>query len=182
MAEEDEERDAGDEGGGGGEEAGSGGSGGKKKLLLIIFVVLLLVIGGLAGAYFTGLLDPVMAMITGKPHGEASETAAGPEGPSVFYELPALTVNLNSGAARKARFIKIQVSLELEKETDKPIVEAVIARVMDNFNVYLRELRVEDLSGSAGMYRLREELLARIRVAVAPAKVRDILFKEMLIQ
>ena len=32
------------------------------------------------------------------------------------------------------------------------------------------------------MYRLREELLARIRAAVAPVRVRDILFKEMLIQ
>ena len=58
----------------------------------------------------------------------------------------------------------------------------MIARVMDNFNVYLRELRIEDFSGSAGMYRLREELLIRIQAAVAPVKVRDILFKEMLIQ
>jgi len=153
---------------------------GKKKLLIIIAVVLLLVLGGLAGAYFTGLLDPVLAMIVGEQ--EASgETVEGESGPSVFYELPSLTVNLNT-AGRKARFIKIQVSLELELETDKPKVEAVIARVMDNFNVYLRELRIEDLSGSAGIYRLREELLIRIRAAVAPVKVRDILFKEMLIQ
>ena len=119
-------------------------------------------------------------MIVGeKDH--TQEVVEGESGPSVFYELPALTVNLNT-AGRKARFIKIQVSLELENEEDKPKVEAVIARVMDNFNVYLRELRIEDLNGSAGMYRLREELLTRIRAAVAPVRVRDILFKEMLIQ
>lgn len=178
MAEEDEEDGSGaDEGGGG--EAGSS-SGGKKKLLLIIIIVILLVVGGLAGAYFTGLLDPVVKMITGgaDDHHAAVE---GEAGPSVFYELPSMTVNLNSGG-RKARFIKMQVSLELGSEEDKPKVEAVIARVMDNFNVYLRELRVEDLNGSAGMYRLREELLTRIRAAVAPVKVRDILFREMLIQ
>ncbi len=179
MAEE-EEVDAADEQGGG--DANAVGGGGKKKLVIIVAVVLLLVIGGIAGAYFTGLLDPVIKMITGKAPGDAAQgTEGGQTGPSVFYELPALTVNLNTGG-RKARFIKIQVSLELEKAEDKPIIEGVIARVMDNFNVYLRELRVEDLSGSAGMYRLREELLARIRVAVSPAKVRDILFKEMLIQ
>ncbi len=178
MAEEDEDDDMEEEGGG--DEAPPPSSGGKKKLLIIIIVVILLVLGGLAGAYFTGLLDPVIKMIVGDGD-VASETVEGETGPSVFYELPALTVNLNT-AGRKARFIKIQVSLELELEEDKPKVEAVIARVMDNFNVYLRELRIEDLDGSAGMYRLREELLARIRAAVAPVKVRDILFKEMLIQ
>lgn len=178
MAEEDLE----DDGDGGGGEAGAqdAQSGGKKKLLIIIIVAILLVVGGLAGAYFTGLLDPVIEMIVGDPS-EHEPTVEGETGPSVFYELPALTVNLNTGG-RQARFIKIQVSLELENEADKPKVEAVIARVMDNFNVYLRELRIEDLNGSAGVYRLREELLTRIRSAVAPVKVRDILFKEMLIQ
>ncbi len=176
MAEDDDmEADGGD-----GDDMDAAPPKGKKKLLIIIIVVLLLVLGGLAGAYFTGLLDPVLAMVAGEQE-NTSETAEGDSGPSVFYELPSLTVNLNT-AGRKARFIKIQVSLELALETDKPKVEAVIARVMDNFNVYLRELRIEDLSGSAGMYRLREELLIRIRAAVAPVRVRDILFKEMLIQ
>jgi len=45
-----------------------------------------------------------------------------------------------------------------------------------------RELRIEDLQGSAGMYRLREELLRRVRAATAPAQVKDVLFKEMLVQ
>lgn len=175
MAEEDAEDGMNDEGGG---DEGAP-SGGKKKLLIIIIVVILLVVGGVAGAYFTGLLDPVVKMIIGD--GSSSEAVEGEAGPSVFYELPALTVNLNTGG-RQARFIKIQVSLELAREEDKPRVEAVIARVMDNFNVYLRELRIEDLSGSAGVYRLREELLTRIRASVAPVQVRDILFKEMLIQ
>lgn len=176
MADDDDMEADGDDG----EGMDAAPSKGKKKLLIIIAVVLLLVLGGLAGAYFTGLLDPVLAMIVGEQE-TSGETVEGESGPSVFYELPSLTVNLNT-AGRKARFIKIQVSLELELETDKPKVEAVIARVMDNFNVYLRELRIEDLSGSAGIYRLREELLIRIRAAVAPVKVRDILFKEMLIQ
>lgn len=178
MAEEDEDEDIEAEEG---EDDESAPSGGKKKLLIIVVVVILLVTGGLAGAYFTGLLDPVIAMLLGGDQAPAGETVEGESGPSVFYELPALTVNLNT-AGRKARFIKIQVSLELVAEEDKPKVEAVIARVMDNFNVYLRELRIEDLGGSAGMYRLREELLSRIRAAVAPVKVRDILFREMLIQ
>ena len=55
-------------------------------------------------------------------------------------------------------------------------------RVIDNFQTYLRELRLDDLKGSAGMYRLREELLVRVNAAAAPAKIKDVLFKEMLVQ
>jgi len=55
-------------------------------------------------------------------------------------------------------------------------------RIIDNFQVYLRELRLEDLRGSAGMYRLREELLTRVVAAAQPVRVKDVLFKEMLIQ
>ena len=40
-----------------------------------------------------------------------------------------------------------------------PRIEAVMPRIVDNFQIYLRELRLEDLRGSAGIYRLREELL-----------------------
>ena len=100
---------------------------------------------------------------------------------AVFYELPEMLVNLNS-KGRKASYLKISVNLELENPEDIPRIEAVMPRIVDKFQIYLRELRIEDLSGSAGVYRLREELLRRVTAAAAPAKVKDILFKEMLIQ
>ncbi|MEW5703015.1 MAG: flagellar basal body-associated FliL family protein [Pseudomonadota bacterium] len=113
-----------------------------------------------------------------------AEKTAGesePLKPAVFYEVPEILVNLNA-KGRKASYLKISVSLELESSNDIPQIEAVLPRIVDKFQVYLRELRVEDLSGSAGMYRLREELLRRVVIAAEPAKVKDILFKEMLIQ
>jgi len=55
-------------------------------------------------------------------------------------------------------------------------------RVVDQFQGYLRELRIDDLKGSAGVIRLKEELLRRINVATAPYHVRDVLLKEMIIQ
>ena len=45
-----------------------------------------------------------------------------------------------------------------------------------------RELRKEDLNGSQGVFRLKEELLMRINSSAAPIKVNDVLFKEMLVQ
>jgi len=153
--------------------------GGKKKLFIVIGLALLLVIGGAAAAYFTGLLQPVIDMISGgKPKQEES---VGIAQDAIFYDLPELLVNLST-AGRKSTFLKIRISLELESPEDVAKIESVMPRIIDNFQVYLRELRVEDLKGSAGMYRLREELLKRVGGAVAPSKINDVLFKEMLVQ
>jgi len=153
--------------------------GGKKKLI-IIAVVLLLAIGGIAAAYFTGLLQPIIELITGEEATKEEEEEVDKEN-AVFFPLEELIVNLNAGG-RKSTFLKIRISLELADGEDISRIESVMPRIMDNFQVYLRELRIEDLKGSAGMYRLREELLTRVNAAAAPAKIRDVLFKEMLVQ
>ena len=155
--------------------------GGKKKLI-IIAVVLLLAIGGIAAAYFTGLLQPIIELITGEEATEEEEEEKKVDKENaVFFPLEELIVNLNTGG-RNSTFLKIRVILELADGEDISRIESVMPRIMDNFQVYLRELRIEDLKGSAGMYRLREELLTRVNAAAAPAKIRDVLFKEMLVQ
>ena len=178
MADDDELDDEDGEEGEDGDEESSGGS--KKKLLIIIGLALLLVVGGTAAAYFTGLLQPVIDMIAGDG-GQSADGEPGMAQDATFHDLPELLVNLNT-TGRKASFLKIKISLELEKVEDVPRIEAVMPKIIDNFQVYLRELRVEDLKGSAGMYRLREELLKRVGAAVAPTKIKDVLFKEMLVQ
>jgi len=163
---------------------GSSAKGGKKKLLIIVGIALLLVVGGFAAAYFTGLMDTLIGMIGG-PTEEVSGEEEGEEGiisdNTVFLDLEDMLVNLNTGG-RKATYLKIRISLEIENAEDIPKVEKRMPRIIDNFQVYLRELRVEDLKGSAGMYRLREELLTRVNTATFPAKVNDVLFREMLVQ
>ncbi|MTJ82617.1 MAG: flagellar basal body protein FliL [Telmatospirillum sp.] len=164
------------------EASSSGQEGGSKKkrlILILVVVAILAVVGVAAGLYFSGLLDPLL-------HSSKTERHAEEEKPkevhaAVFYDLPEILVNLNS-AGRKQNFLKIRISLELDSPLDVSKVEAVMPRIIDNFQVYLRELRIEDLQGSAGMLRLREELLTRVNNAVKPAKVNDVLFKEMLVQ
>src|SRR3546814_10609352 len=90
-----------------------------------------------------------------------------------------MLVSLN-GRGRKPSFLKLRVSLELEKATDQARIQAVMPRIIDNFQVFLRELRIEELQGSQGLYRVKEELLARVNAAAYPTKVKDVLFKEML--
>lgn len=164
---------------------------GKKKLIMIALPILLLVGGG-AGAWFSGLVGSSPPEPTGE-HGEevaaddghvALDDHGNPipgGGGTAYYELPQMLVNLST-SGRRTSFLKIVVSLELTSEADKAALEAALPRIVDNFQVYLRELRVEDLRGSAGLYRLREELLFRVNTAVTPARVTDVLFKEMLVQ
>jgi flagellar protein FliL len=154
------------------------------KKLLTIILPLLLLIGGGAGAYFSGLLDGLL----GKKHDDhveapAHDDHAPPGGPQqiVFMDLQEMLVNLQS-TGRKQSFLKIKVSLELNGPLDQQRIEQVMPRIVDSFQVYLRELRIEDLQGAAGMHLLREELLTRVNASAKPVKVNDVLFREMLIQ
>jgi flagellar FliL protein len=61
-------------------------------------------------------------------------------------------------------------------------IQPVMPRITDTFQTYLRELRPTDLDGSAGLYRLKEELTRRVNAAIAPNKVNAVLFKEIVVQ
>ncbi len=149
---------------------------GKKLVLFIVLPFLLIGTAG-GGIYASGLLDSLLGI-----EEQDGELMAGEElGPSVYYEVPEMLVNLNT-SGRKVGYLKISVSLEVGSEEDFARLDAVLPRIVDDFQVYLRELRVEDLRGSAGLQRLREELFMRVSNAAAPTVVRDVLFREMLIQ
>jgi flagellar protein FliL len=146
-----------------------------KKIVLFFVLPVLLLAGGGAGVMMSGLLDG------DAPDKKATHASQPSETKTIFYDLPEMLVNLNS-TGRRPNFLKIQVSLELTSDAAVENLKVLSPRIVDNFQVYLRELRVEDLRGSAGIYRLREELLARVNSAVRPTKVKDVLFKEMLVQ
>jgi flagellar FliL protein len=146
-----------------------------KKMLMIAVPALLLVIGGGgAGAYF--LLGKKSSAETAK----AEEVPLTP--PKVaFSDMADILVNIQSSDGTPA-YLKLGVSLEMEDEEQKKAMEPLMPRVTDQFQAYLRELRLDDLKGSAGVLRLKEELLRRVNVAAAPYHVRDVLLKEMIVQ
>lgn len=144
---------------------------GKRAIVIIAAVVgLLVLVGGGGAAYF--LLFAKKQEVEVKPE---------PPKVTVFYDLPDILVNLNS-TGRQASYLKLKVALEHNDPLSTPKLNELLPRVVDNFQIYLRELRPDDLVGSAGLYRLKEELLIRVNQAVAPLKINDVLFKEMLIQ
>jgi flagellar protein FliL len=150
-----------------------------KKFLLMAgggVAVLLLAMG--AGAYFFLFRAPSDA---GK-----SRTAGAVQLPLVppqvvFLDMPDILVNVQSADSTPA-YLKLSVALELAVPEEKPALQTLMPRIVDQFQSYLRELRIDDLRGSAGVMRVKEELLRRVSVAAAPYPVRDVLLKEMIVQ
>ena len=114
------------------------------------------------------------------PATEEHAKEAGPHVP-VFAELPEMIANLNA-PGRRASFVKLKAKVELARAEDQAGFTAALPRIVDLFQTYLREMRPEELRGSAGTYRLREELVTRANIAVAPVRVVDVLFTELLVQ
>lgn len=146
----------------------------KKKLIMILGAVFLLAGVGGGGAWFMGYFDGPEQMAEG-------EVAPPPAEPPVFHDLDEVTVNL-AGSEGRAQFLRLEISLEVVDDETLDLIKPVLPRVVDTFQTYLRELRKSDLEGSAGIYRLKEELLRRINLAVYPASVDDVLFRQLLIQ
>lgn len=150
-----------------------------KKKLIIIGAAAVLLIAGVAGAFLSGMIGG------GHSEEEAAEGDVGADGKpilnAVYYTLPDFLVNLNTGG-KQTSFLKATVVLEVQRQGDIAIIEANLPRLMDGYNTYLRELRASDLSGSAGVQRLREELLLRANKSLAPVKINDVLFKSIQVQ
>lgn len=138
-----------------------------RRIAVVASVGVILMAGaGYGGAYWLGLLG-------------GDEMAAPP--PPVFYDLPEMTVNLASVTDRP-QYLKISAALEMKDHSVRSAIEPVLPRVLDAFQVYLRELRATDLEGSAGIYRLKEELVRRVNMAIHPAEIDGVAFREIIVQ
>lgn len=145
----------------------------KKKLPIMLIAMVaaaVVLLGGGAAAYFLVFAAPKPV----EDHAAAAHTFT--------FNLPPMTVNLNTDDGSAPGFMKLTVALEVADEEVMLEIQPRMAKVVDAFQVYLRELRKTDLEGSAGIYRLKEELRRRVNIAIFPAQVDSILFKEILVQ
>lgn len=156
----------------------------KKKLIIIAAVALVLVIGG-GGGYVMlakkggGEHGAEADAHGGGGHGDAKDAAAPAK---AYVDLPEMLINLATVDREKQRYVRLNVALEVEKAAVGEAIKPMMPRVLDSFQTHLRELRPDDIRGSSGAYRLKEELLRRVNVAVAPARVDAVLFKDIVVQ
>jgi flagellar FliL protein len=139
--------------------------------LLLVGSVGLLLLGGLAGgAYYVW------------PSKKEEKVATAAPKPPTFFDMPEVLVNLSNTGTDRTQYLKIKVVLELPDANLVQQIQPVLPRVMDTFQVFLREMRPTDLEGSAGIFRVREELTRRVNVAIAPSRINAVLFKEIVVQ
>lgn len=184
---------------------GAEGAPKKKKMsgkMLVLFIILpaILVLGGGGAAAYLLLSKPSgeahaeegggHGKAKGGGHGESAEAAPveGPNGTTitqgegvVFVGMPEMLVNIQGPDGRPA-YLKLKLTIEAPDDAAVTALTEAVPRVTDQFNGFLRELRTDDLAGSAGAYRLRLELLRRVNLAIAPVQVNAVLIEEMLVQ
>jgi flagellar FliL protein len=147
---------------------------GKGKFKLVIAAVgLLAILGGGAATWF---------LLFKSGPSEEKQAAAAPGKPPVFMDVPDMLVNLIGAPGERVQYLKVRVVLEIKEEKQLEAIKPALPRVTDLFQTYLRELRPTDLNGSAGLFRLKEELTRRVNLAVAPNAVSAVLFKEIVVQ
>lgn len=157
-----------------GAEGAEGAAPAKKKLplkLIIIGVVGLAVVGG--GGFFG------YSKFFGHKEAKAEIPVAKP---TAFIEVPEILVNLSNVGSDRTQYLKVKIALELADQLLVAKVQPLMPRVTDTFQTYLRELRPSDLDGSAGLYRLKEELTRRVNATISPNHVNAVLFKEIVVQ
>jgi flagellar FliL protein len=189
---------------------GEDGAAPKKKKLPLLFIVIpaaLVVLGGGGGAAFF-MMQPKPAAEEegghgaekkgghdkkaekkGGGHGAAADAPAdgslgviaeGPDG-ITFFTLPDMVVNIQAPDGRPT-FLKLKLTLETSDAHVAEQLQSEMPRMQDMFQGFLRELRPEDLAGSAGSFQLRAEILRRVNLIAAPGKVDAVLIEEMLVQ
>ena len=107
------------------------------------------------------------------------KTSEGPNG-ETFLTLPDMVVNISTNDNR-AVFLKLRLTLQVKDAEVADAIKPAVPRIKDQYTGFLRELRVEDIQGSAGYTRLQLELLKRTNLAVAPAHVDAVLIEEILV-
>ena len=144
----------------------------KGKLKLIIAAVAVLLIVSSAATWFFFF----------RHHGDEAHAEAAPPKPPVFVEVPEMLVNLVGSPGERVQYLKVRVVLEMKEDRQVDAIKPTMPRVTDIFQTYLRELRPADLNGSAGLFRLREELTRRVNTAIAPNQVNAVVFREIVVQ
>jgi flagellar FliL protein len=144
----------------------------KGKLKLIIAAAAVVVIFGGTATWFFFF----------RHHGAEAHAEAPPPKPPSYVEVPDMLVNLVGSPGERVQYLKVKVVLEVKEEKQVEAIKPAMPRVTDLFQTYLRELRPADLNGSAGLFRLKEELTRRVNAAISPNQVNAVLFKEIVVQ
>ncbi|RXR29603.1 flagellar basal body protein FliL [Sphingobium fluviale] len=155
---------------------------------------LLLVAGGGGAAMMLagGEEKPAYGEQAKEVHAEAEEEEAeeeesaegeseGKDGELPLVDVPPMIVNLRTTNG-EPRYLKIRFMLEAKSAEKTEKLKAKLPLIIDSYQPFLRELRPEDISGSAAVFRIKEEMLVRATEAAGKGMVKDVLIQDLVQQ
>ncbi|MCV3269882.1 flagellar basal body-associated FliL family protein [Roseobacter sinensis] len=144
------------------------------KMPLIIGLVLLLLGGG--GGFYATWSGLLFGAESEEPKAEETKTV---EGPAVaFVPIDPITVSLPPGSPQSHLRFRAELEVASKYASD---VEAVLPRVVDVLNGYLRAIDAQDIANPSALTRLRAQMLRRVQVVTGPEQVKDLLIMEFVL-
>lgn len=139
-----------------------------KTFVIVGAAAAVLLLGGGGAAY----------MMMGSDESARKSAGAGPE---TFVDIPPMTVNLRSTDGTP-RFLRVHLTLVPSAAGWQEEITQKLPLIIDSYQPFLRELRPEDLAGSAAAFRLKEEMLIRANGEVGEGSVADVLIQDLVQQ
>ena len=104
--------------------------------------------------------------------------ADGPNGVT-YFTTPELLANIQSADGHSA-YLKLQLTFECSDDETVDLLQSSMPRVNDVLQGFINELRPEDLTGGAGDILLKQEILRRINLILAPHKIDSVLIVQKI--
>jgi flagellar basal body-associated protein FliL len=98
-----------------------------------------------------------------------------------YYDLPQLSLTVNSGGGDSTGVMKVDLSLEVSRR-DLPRVPDFEPRIIARIVSYLHTKSYADMQDRFGMKELREGLVDEISRGAIPIKVSNVMVREMVFE
>lgn len=143
----------------------------RSKLPLIIGCVLALALGG------AGFLVARSGLLGGGGDHAAAEPEPAELPDIAFVPIEPVTISLPSGA--HAGHLRFTAQLEVATPHSAEVA-ALMPRILDVLNGYLRAVEPASLQETGALVRVRSQLLRRIQIVTGEGRVRDLLVTEFI--
>lgn len=143
------------------------------RIALIIGVVLALLLGG------AGFFAAYKGLIFAHETAQSAEQAAAAPLPDIAF-VPVAPIVVPLGPAGRNQNLRLVANLEVAPEHSGEVT-AMMPRILDVLNSYLRAVEVAQLQDPAALVRIRAQILRRIQVVTGEGRVRDLLITEFLL-
>jgi flagellar protein FliL len=156
-------------------------AGGGSKMVPLLLVVNMLLIAGVA---FVVMKKPAAApAAAAAEHGESGEHGKGhkpSDMPGPMLKLENFIIQLKTSDTD--RYVRVAFDLEIINEQEKDGVTARLSQIRDSIIAYFSDRTLDELRGSAGMERTKEQLFKRLDELVGGRRLKAIYLTDFIVQ